>query len=561
MDAPATLYDVIIIGSGVTGAITAWQLSLSGAKVLLLEAGEIGPPRLDLVGAYAAALDKSPGSPYMGRQGDRYAPDSDTNSDYYQQDNATQFRSTYLRRLGGSTWHFLGNAPRLIPNDFRMKTRYGVGVDWPLTYDELELDYCQAEKLLGVSGDHDEWNGFLGAKRTLPYPMSKIWESYSDRQVTPIINGLDVDGVQLKVMNTPQARNSTAYDGRPACQGNSSCVPICPVQAKYDATVHIKKATATGAELRAEAVVTRIALSDNQKTVSTVEYKDWDGGEHRVRGRMIVLAAHAIETAKLLLYSQIANSSDQVGRNLMDHPQGAGGGLSPQPLFPFRGPPTTSGIDIFRDGDFRRRRAAFRMSLGNDGLVRHQIELPQHKLETLIDDQHLFGAKLRAQMRQHLTRQFCISFSAESLPSPDNQVTLSGALDALGIPKPALTFKVSDYTAAAFDFARDVLNKIFDAMNADSVVFKPKQRDPTDTSPFDFTGAGHIMGTCRMGNDAADSVVDPDGRSHDHPNLFIVGSSVFPTCGTANPTLTAVALTLRANRAILRDLKKGTVSP
>jgi glucose dehydrogenase len=69
------------------------------------------------------------------------------------------------------------------------------------------------------------------------------------------------------------------------------------------------------------------------------------------------------------------------------------------------------------------------------------------------------------------------------------------------------------------------------------------------------------MGTCRMGNGAAHSVVDPDGRSHDHPNLFIVGSSVFPTCGTANPTLTAVALTLRANRAILRDLKKGTVSP
>ena len=561
MDTPATLYDVIIIGSGVTGAITAWQLSLSGAKVLLLEAGETGPPRLDLVGAYAAALNKSPGSPYMGRQGDRCAPDSDTNRDYYQQDDATPFRSTYLRRVGGSTWHFLGNAPRLIPNDFRMKTRYGVGVDWPLTYDDLEDDYCQAEALLGVSGDHHQWNGLLGARRSRPYPMSKIWESYSDRQVTPIINGLDVDGVQLKVTNTPQARNSTAYDGRPACQGNSSCVPICPVQAKYDATVHIKKATATGAELRAEAVVTRIALSDNQKTVSTVEYKDWDGGEHRVQGRIIVLAAHAIETAKLLLYSQIANSSDQVGRNLMDHPQGAGGCLSPQPLFPFRGPPTTSGIDVFRDGDFRRRRAAFRMSLGNDGLSRHLIEPPQHTLETLIDDQHLFGAKLRAQMRQHLTHQFCISFSAESLPSPDNQVTLSGALDALGIPKPALTFKVSDYTAAAFDFARDVLNKIFDAMNADSVVFKPKQRDPTDTSPFDFTGAGHIMGTCRMGNDAADSVVDPDGRSHDHPNLFIVGSSVFPTCGTANPTLTAVALTLRANRAILRDLKKGTVSP
>ena len=219
-------------------------------------------------------------------------------------------------------------------------------------------------------------------------------------------------------------------------------------------------------------------MSDNQKTVNTVEYKDWDGVGHRVQGRMIVLAAHAIETAKLLMYSQIPTRRIRWGA--------------------IDGPPTrrrrlfvaTATVPVprtadhlryrwFRDGDFRRWRAAFRMSLGNDGLGRHQIEPPKDRLETLIDKQHLFGAKLRAEMRQHLTRQFSISFSAESLPCPDNRVALSGALDALGIPKPALTFKVSDYTAAAFDFARDVLTKIFDAMNADTVVFKPEPRDPT----------------------------------------------------------------------------------
>lgn len=559
MDTPASFYDAIVIGSGVTGAITAWTLARDRAKVLILEAGENGPPRLDLVGAYARALNKTPGSPYTERHdGDRFAPDPDTDDNYYQQgpDKATQFQSTYLRRVGGSTWHFLGNTPRLIPADFEMKQRYDRGVDWPLTYEKLEPDYCTAEKLLGVSGDHAQWAGVLGAHRSHRYPMSKIWESYSDRQVTPIINALEIDGTKLRVRSTPQARNSTAYDGRPACEGNSSCVPICPIQAKYDATVHVNKAIAAGAEVRNQSVVTGIVLGENQKTVSTVEYKDWDQVEHRVQGRVIVLAAHAIETAKLLLHSGIAKSSDQVGRNLMDHPQGAGGCLSPQslPLFPFRGPPTTSGIDVFRDGEFRRQRAAFRMSLGNDGWGQ-RIESPQTTLEDAVDNRKLFGNALREHMRQHLTHQFRISFSTELLPNPDNRVTLSSAKDGLGIPKPALTFSVTEYETAAFLFARKVIKKIFHAMDGSQIVF-----NPTEDS-CEFTGAGHIMGTCRMGNDPTTSVVNSDGRSHEHPNLFIVGSSVFPTSGTANPTLTAVALTLRACRAIQQDLKQGTVSP
>jgi choline dehydrogenase-like flavoprotein len=378
--------------------------------------------------------------------------------------------------------------------------------------------------------------------------MSKIWESYSDRQVTPAIEGLEVAGTKLKVMSTPQARNSTAYDGRPACAGNSTCVPICPIQAKYDATVHVQKALAAGAELRDRAVVTRIALAADGKTIGEVHYTDWDKQVHVVRGRVIVLAAHTIESAKLLLHSNIANSSGQVGRNLMDHPQGAGGCLSPEPLFPFRGPPTTSGIDVFRDGAFRKDHAAFRMSLGNDGWGQ-RIEAPVKTLQNFVDQQKLFGTKLRDALSDQLTRQFRISFSTELLPDPDNRVTLSSEVDELGIPKPSLAFAIPDYNVRAFDLARDVIGRIFQAIGGTAVRFSPEGRA--------FTGAGHILGTCRMGADASTSVVDANGRSHDHPNLFIIGSSVFPTGGTANPTLTAVALTLRANRAISRDLDQG----
>jgi choline dehydrogenase-like flavoprotein len=159
-------YEIVIIGSGVCGAIAAFQLAGRG-RILMLEAGELGPNRLTLVGAYARALRKTPGAPYLGREGDEKAPSPESKSGYYQQspDANDLFQSTYLRRVGGSTWHFLGNVPRFLPNDFRLKTAYGRGVDWPLSYDDLEEDYCTAEELMGVAGDHEQWDGFRGAHR------------------------------------------------------------------------------------------------------------------------------------------------------------------------------------------------------------------------------------------------------------------------------------------------------------------------------------------------------------------------------------------------------------
>ena len=562
-------YDVIVIGSGVCGAIAAWQLAEGDQRrpsdnpqwrVLLLEAGERGPERVDLVAAYARAVVKTPGSPYRGGDGDFKAPGPESDPHYYQHaysESSRRFKSTYLRRVGGSTWHFLGNVPRFVPADFRLKSNYGVGVDWPLEYADLEADYGLAERHLGVAGDDGEWADVLGAYRSIPFPMQPIWESYADRVVRRRMGDLSVDGTPIIIRRTPQARNSEPYDGRPPCAGNSTCVPICPIQAKYDATVHVAKAEQAGVKLLTGAVVTRLSIESGGTRVSKVHYLDWAGEEQECTGRVVVLAAHAIESAKILLCSdpgshRIANSSGQVGRNLMDHPQGAGGCLMPEPVFPFRGPPTTSGIDDFRDGEFRRTHAAFRMSLGNDGWG-NRIESPVRTIVNLIEKKKLIGASLKAEVRHTLTRQFRISYSTEMLPDDNNQVTLSDQLDALGIPKPKLRFQLDGYNLRAFGKARDTITRIFERMGAqrDTVQFSP----PLDKDLF--TGAGHILGTCRMGEDRRQGVVDRDCRSFDHPNLFILGSSVFPTAGTANPTLTAVALTFRAVRQIERQLSAG----
>lgn len=557
-------YDVIIVGAGVAGALAAYWLlkERPKLKVLMLEAGQTEPDRLKLVGTYASADRKSSVSPYKGGRGDTEAPypDPDKLTEYYVQgaDRNFQLQSTYLRLVGGSTWHWLGNVPRFVPGDFRMRSLYGVGVDWPISYDELEKWYGVAEHELGVSGDHDEWDGLHGGRRSEPFPMSKIWLSYSDLVAARDIDGLEVDGLRLKVMSTPQARNSQPFQGRPPCAGNSICVPICPIKAKYDATVHVELAKQAGAELREKAVAVRLELDDEGREVRRVVYRRWDGHEEAaVTGRVVVLAAHAVETPKLLLMSAsdraqggVANSSDQVGRNLMDHLQGSSQARANEPLFPFRGPPTTGGIDVFRDGQFRRERAAFRMSLGNDGWARSGS--PLSDVVDSVKKEKRFGDDLVRQLQYRVTHQFRISYSTEMLPDPDNRVRLSDQLDASGLPRPQITFKgAPEYNQLAFVKAWAVMRRIYDAMGI------PKENQfVTEDSPENrkrYSGAGHIMGTCRMGRDARTSVVDPECRAHDHPNLFIIGASTFPTCGTANPTLTVAALALRAADTIKKQ--------
>ena len=543
-------FDLVIVGAGVVGGIIATRLAREGARILILDAGERGPARVELVGAYVTAPKKTMGSPYRGRDGDRFAPGPDEPEDYYVQPGTDKFKATYQRRVGGSTWHWRGNVPRLVPNDLRLRSVYGVGIDWPLSYEELEPWYAEAETEIGVSGDHDEWQDYLGAHRSRPYPMSKIWPSYADTVVKGAVDGVKLEGISVRVMSTPQARNSQPFDGRPPCAGNSTCDPICPIQAKYDATAHIAKAEAAGAELREKSVATRLQV-DPDGQVRRVTYRTWDGEEHTVSGRLVVVAAHAVENAKLLLMSRtdampagVANRSDQVGRNLMDHLQGQAACLLPDPVYPFRGPPTTSGIDAFRDGPFRRDSAAFRMSLGNDGWG--LVQGPYATAASLIRGDKLFGRALRDRLRDIITRQFRLSYSTETLPDPTNRVLLSDRMDGLGIPRPLIEFRLHDYNRRAFEMGRRVIQALFTRLGATEVKLPP--------DPYAYSAANHIMGTCRMGEIPSASVVDSFGRSHDHPNLFIMGGSAFPTCGTANPTLTIAALTLRALPALRQTL-------
>jgi choline dehydrogenase-like flavoprotein len=583
------------------------QLGLAGKKVLIIEAGDGIPPNIDgFMDRFYMASAKVPEIPYTP---DLFQPDGSLtnpttlnagrptvltlgsnwqNPDqaYLIQKGPLAFGSTYERIAGGTMRHWLGSSFRFVPNDFTVKTTYGQEVDWPFGYPELEDWYGKAEHEIGVSANVAN-QAYLGI--TFPtgyqYPMQTIPPSLVDQAVTTGVQGLSVDGIALTVTETPAGRNSEPYQSRRVCAGNTNCIPICPIQAKYDPSITLNDALDTGNVTLLTKCVVNDVVVDGNGMVSEVDYVKYDSitgpatGKGSAKGKIFVLAAHAIETPKLMLMARggqgIGNSSGLVGCNLMDHPLYLAWALAKDAVYPYRGPLATSGIESLRDGAFRRDRAAYRIEIGNEGW-NFPITDPYTTGLDFINGmnssqlnpglQALYGSKLTAAYNSNFTRQFRLGFLTEQSPEKDSRVTLSKHVtDHLGIPRPEIHYSLSDYTLRGLASARDTADKIFAAMGATQYTTPPVVGSPTtaelpwETDPkrkyINYFGSGHIVGTCKMGFTSKDSVVDKDLRSWDHKNLFIAGSTVFPTIATGNPTLTIAAIALRAAATILADLK------
>jgi choline dehydrogenase-like flavoprotein len=619
--------DVVIVGSGFAGALIANELGKAHKKVLVLEAGAGVPPNINAyMRRFYSAAAKVPESPYTpeifgpnglsdpnkvnagrptvlstGAKGG-FGDWMDPNQSYLIQKGPFPFSSTYDRVAGGTS-HWLGTSLRFVPNDFKMKKLYGAAtpqfVDWPIEYKDLISWYGKAEEEIGVSGDVKDQK-YLGIEfpSDYAYKMRQIPNSTTDQAVSKAVDAMTEDELKflqrdssidkIRVRGLPAARNSEPYRNRRACAGNTNCIPICPIQAKYDPTIALNDAMATGfVKMRERTVASEIVVGENGRIsqINFIRYKDditLDAGPKPERGfvkaKIYVIAANAIETPRLLLMSKnggrtnngVANSSDMVGRNLMDHPYYVAWGLAPEPLYPYRGPLITSGIGDLCDGPFRSERGAFRMDIGNEGwnFVIASVAGGTDPNITTLDfvngmnrsklnpgSQALFGTELVKRLNEKFTRQFRCGFLIEQTPDRDNRVTLSEIRDGLGLQRPQISYDLSEYTRKGFVAAYRFKNLLFRRMGI------TEENDFTTVGPDDptrfeeeidgkkvvlnYTGAGHIMGTYRMGNDRANSVVDKFQCSHDHKNLYLVGSGTFPTGATANPTLTIAALSLR----------------
>jgi choline dehydrogenase-like flavoprotein len=581
-------YKIVIVGSGAAGALLAYKLSQHKSKplILVLEAGNNGinspdedhtqRDRARFVDLYALNVDRSSVAPYTRLDSTRYAPHPTGVKDdkHLVQAGKDVFKSNYGRLLGGSTWLWRGNCPRMVPADFEMFDRYGVGANWPIRYDEVQDDLNEAERELGIAGDVGVWNEAIQGPRKEPYPLPPITQALGDIWLRDTLeknaHGKPViDGQEIRVIPTPQARISTADYQHPGtnlirnqCQGNANCIPICPSGAKYDAAIHIRLAKANGVTFKGSCPVTRVIKNEAGNVVG-VSYRDMKANaktDTDVRAEIVVLAANAIETPRLWLHSKLDNSRDLVGRNLMDHVQGDVVCMTPVPIYPFRGPQNTSSITSFLDHPKRNIVSSFNISVGNDGWGRFVDDKGKPKGPFDIMDELLWDSttkrlaawgrdlqkKLATDEKTALTHRLRLSYSTEQLPDPANRVTLATETDALGIPRPKIEYQLSEYSARSLANARSVCRAIVRAAG--------RIPDGPDEIPLTYGGAGHLMGTCRMGKNKDDSVVDSYGRSHAHPNLWVVGSSVFVTGSCVNPTVTLAGLTIRTAKELSKTL-------
>ena len=588
-------YDVLVVGAGVTGALIAKQLTKAKLRVLVLEAGPATPASFDAymrhLDHFYAAAHKGPESPWPASPNASQPDTADlgTGEGYFVQQGPNKYASSYTRLQGGSTLHWLGVALRMLPEDFQMRSRHGVGRDWPLGYADLEPYYRDAERELGVAADvADQAHLAVEFPDDYDYPMQRIPPSYSDQVLGKAVDGMEVtlgdEVYALKVRSYPAARNGMprgdyvpvgAVDERTGgqalgqelgqrCQGNTACTPICPVQAKYNAGKTFAQADRAKLRILPQAVASKIHVDPVSGEVQSVEYQHYEDPDsprhtvHRATARVYVLAAHAVENAKLMLASGLSGASGLVGKNLMDHPCLYAWGLSPVPIGPYRGPLSTSGIDDLRGGAFRARHAAFRFDIGNDGW-RATTGAPDTTVAEAVTQRKLFGPKLVEHLASVLSRQVRFSLAIEQLPSTANAVSIDPRyVDPLGNPRPVVSYQIDEYTLDGMAAATEVYRAMFtragitDCTNPEEGTWFPSVTHGERT--FHYHGMGHFAGTHLMGDRPEDSVVDADQRSWEHRNLFLVGSGSFPTMGTSNPTLTMAALTLRTADRLAAEL-------
>jgi choline dehydrogenase-like flavoprotein len=441
------------------------------------------------------------------------------------------YPAEYVRQVGGTTWHWAAHAWRNLPNDFKIHTLYGVGVDWPMTYDDLEPYYQEAEEIMGVSGAPN-----TGSPRRKPFPMEPVAEPYAMRRIRERLAS------DYEVVTNTTARNSRPYDGRPACCGNNSCQPICPIDAQYHGGIAATAAEAAGVKLIANANVYRLE-HDEKGRIAAALYYDPDKGSHRVTGKNFIVAANGIESPRLLLASAsdkfpagLANSTDMVGRHLMDHPSTSLTFDGDEELWLGRGPQSPSSISSMRDGAFRSEHAPYRLDFTNisrvDGTTNGLIAAG------------VYGTEFDKRLRFSAAHELNVKNVLEVLPDPERRITLSDQKDAMGIPKPVAHYSIDDYTRRGHERSQQDFKRIAELMGGTNLRF---------SKDGDFANNQHICGTLSMGTDPKVSVCDQWGRTHDHDNLFLASTGVLPTCATCNSTENGLAVALRSMDHLLAE--------
>lgn len=510
-------FDAIVVGAGAAGSVVAASLAEAGKRVLILEAGperslqqlyssQIWARKLKWAGAPVSESGKLPvGHTFNAGWG-----------------------------TGGSALHQYAVWPRLHENDFSVRTDHGVGLDWPLQYDDLRPFYDKVQADVGISGDAkaEIWRP-PGAAYPMP-PMPVFAQGEVIRK--------GFDALDMHTAPIPLAINSRPYGERASCLYDGWCDAGCPIGALANPLVtYLPRAFAAGTEIRHRAEVTRLLADSTGRRVRAVEYVDQEGKRRQVTGAQVIVAAFAVQTARLLLNSRsdkhpegIGNHNDLVGRYLMTHPATTIGGLFSEDTQPALG--ATGGQLICHDRYARKRAAPDRYG-SYQWIIANAVK-PNDLLGIANSRPDIYGDALAPFMHDAAKHFGSMIAVGEDIALPGNRVTLASSSDRHGMPLAHCHHDISDATAAMNQAATEEGLAIFRAAGA------------RDSWSGPIAGM-HIMGGTIMGNSSANSVTDSYGRCHHLDNLFIAGPGVFPSSGAVNPTFTIHALALRTAEHIL----------
>lgn len=518
--------DVLIVGAGASGAVAALELVKRGFRVVCLEQGHWAVPDDFTAGTREwelARLGRWNSSPNVRQTADDYPVDS----------SESPIEPLMFNGVGGSTVLYAGHWVRALPSDFRVRTLDGVADDWPFTYEDLRPYYNELTHYMGISGLSGD--PAYPDEHTFPLPPLPIGK-YG------LIAARGMDKLGWHWWPGPNAIASRTFKNRPPCMRYGACESGCPTGAKASTDfTHWRDAIAGGAVLHTGARVSRLTVSKTG-LVTGAEYVDRDGIMRHQGAGVTVLAANGIGTPRLLLNSAsprfpdgLANSSGLVGKRLMMHMLTSVYGTYDDDMGSHLGPTGQSLQSLaFYETDADRGfvRGAKWNLMSAPGLLRHTMWEPgQDWRETMGPS---FHRRLRRAGR-------CTEWGAtiEDLPEEHNEVVLDPErTDSDGIPAAKIRYTIGENSRRMIDFHAERMSEAHMAAGAVEL----------DVIPVVRESGWHLMGTARMGNDPATSVVDGFCRSHDVPNLYIVDGSVFVTSTGVNPTATIMAVALRAIR-------------
>ncbi len=534
-------YDVIVVGAGAGGGVIAGVLAEAGKRVLLLDRGpkktfnDVGRDHLRNQRLAQYGNNAGPDGPGMPR----VFVDWKTG----EARTVAPHEGGYMNNasvVGGGTLVYGAQAWRFHPLDFRMASTYGVPqgsslADWPIGYEDLAPFYEQAEWELGVAADATQMTHFPPYNK--PYPMPPMTLNIQGKTLRA-----GAEKLGWHVLSVPLAINTVPYNNRPACLHCQHCVGFaCPVDAKNGSqNTLIPRALVTGrCDLVTGATVAKIETGSDNKTVTGVSFFDADGIYQTVDARVVVVAAGAVETPRLLLLSGLGGP--RVGENLQGHYYPGAIGLFPESVWDGIGPGVTTATVKWNHGNEDENGPI----IGGGMLADEFIPLPVTFWKRMTPpDMPRWGMQSKNWMRDNFRYTTDVKGPVQEIPTSESRVTLDPSVtDKWGLPVARFEGATHEETVRTSRFMHKKAVEWLQASGATKIWGNaPGGRA--------LSGGQHQAGTCRMGDDPQASVADRFCRVHGHDNLYLGDASVHVTNGGFNPFLTAMALAFRTAKHV-----------